>query len=540
MWGEAERLPGTSTKRRFEPSLATSLLDLFEALSPASTLGFLFVLSLALRLYYLNDGLFLYDSVVLAQAVQDTLDTGTLHGQINGRHGSVFIGLIAHWPDRWLTGETSAERALLHANAVFAAAAVPALFLLGRHLLRDHGAAFVAALLFSLSPIYLSVTTWAKPHGLEALQIVTCFTLLARPRTSGSTSWLLGASLVYGSAILCREAALLVLPLYLLLYLRPEIVRQRPFVRFDPRVWSVRWLAAAFLPLLLMLALAFWLFLADVVSRTLTVESANVVTFRLWPAPGLRQAMADLLTTLTPVGALLAVAGTFRLARRPDLFPLLFLGAWGAGVYPVGNASAYWPRLLAVLSPPFFLALGAGASWLHTRSRVASALLVVLLGASMFAQIEPLLSQRRSFSGEKVQALWLRDLLPPASVVIAMDDAVFIEYYAGLETLSHPIDDPAATERWVADVLERIESGTPVFIVTSGLSYDRSKVFGRALRTRFRLVEIDRKGVEDYHRAALVDRRYETTLSQLVPRSLEEPAGDQRRSKRARIEPDGT
>lgn len=502
-----------------EPAPVSRVLDWIERLPLHVVAGGLFAVSLVLRLYYQNDGLFLYDSVSLAQAIEDTLKTGRLHGQINGRQGSVLFGLLAYLPDRMLTGEPSAERALLTANALWASAAVPALFFLGRSLLQSATAAFFGALLFSLSPIYLSVSTWAKPHGLEVFQIVTSFALLLSARSSSPLKRLALASFLIGSAIFCREATLLLLPLYVIAYVRPEIVRHRPFIRIDRRVWSLRWLAAGLLPLAVLLALSIEYYLGDVVLRTLTVKSSGTVTFNIWPTRAIWNALGDLATQLTPLGIVLSLGGAAALARRKDLFPFLFLAAWAALLYPIGNASAYWPRLLAVLSPPFFLCLGLGAAWIHERSRLATLFVVMLIGAQMLYVVVPLLSYRRDFSGEKVQALWLRDVLPSNSLVIAMDDSVFIEYYAGLETMVHPIDAPKKTKKWIVKLKERLSSGTPVYIINAGWRYDSSRSFHRAMLYHFDFEEIGSKEIEDYHRSSLRDRRYKTVLRRVLLRA---------------------
>lgn len=508
-------MPSLRNAQWDDPAPVSWVLDRAERLPLLVSVGGLFLVSLALRLYFQNDGLFLYDSVVLAQAVEDTLETGRLHGQINGRHGSVLFGLLAYLPDYLITGEASAERALLGANAFWSAAAVPALFFLGNSLLRNAGAAWIAAFLFSLSPIYLSVSTWAKPHGLEVFQIVASFALLAGSRSRNTISRLLMASIVMGSAIFCREAALLLLPIYVLMYLQPEIAWRRPFVRVDPRVWSIRWLAAAFMPLALLLAVSLWFYLGDVVLRTLTVESQNTVAFPLVPTPILWMALGDLAVQLTPLGIALSIVGVACLTRRANVFAFVVLGAWAAILYPVGNSPAYWPRLLAVLSPPFFLCLGLGASWLYKRSRLVALLVVLFVGTHMLYTIVPILSYRRVFSGEKAQALWLREHVPAGGVVIAMDDSIFIDYYAGLETLEYPLGDPAATEKWIADLKERVLSGTPVYVINSTWNYDFTMDLRRGMSDHFHLEKVGTKVVEDYHRAALRDLRYRTTLQRL-------------------------
>lgn len=59
---------------------------------------FLFLLNFITSLLFINEGLFHFDSVVLAQAVEKTYATGMLHPAHKGRYGSVIINAIMHLP----------------------------------------------------------------------------------------------------------------------------------------------------------------------------------------------------------------------------------------------------------------------------------------------------------------------------------------------------------------------------------------------------------------------------------------------------------
>ena len=87
----------------------------------------LFISSLALGIRFMNDGLFHYDSIILAQAVEKTFETGELHGQINQRYGSVILHGLVYLPF-WILGY-EAEWPLLFAGVLFHALSVAALFL---------------------------------------------------------------------------------------------------------------------------------------------------------------------------------------------------------------------------------------------------------------------------------------------------------------------------------------------------------------------------------------------------------------------------
>src|SRR3990167_10396414 len=123
---------------------------------------FLFIFSLSLRLIYSNPGLFEADSIGVASAVEETFKTGTLHGIFNGRYGSVIINIITYIPYHLITGVESAEKSMIFTEILFASFSVVILFLFIVKIFNDKLISLVAALLFSISPIFLSVTTYGN------------------------------------------------------------------------------------------------------------------------------------------------------------------------------------------------------------------------------------------------------------------------------------------------------------------------------------------------------------------------------------------
>lgn len=179
--------------------------------------------SLLVRAAYRVEGLFFHDSVVLAQAVEQTVATGRLHGQVDGRYGSVLLNLPAYAACHWIGGLERAEATVIWTNIAFGSAAVGTLALLLMELLRSRAASLLGAALFSVSPIYLSITTYGKPHGIEAFLVLTSLWLVLRSARTGSTTEAALGSVALGAAILTRESTLIDLPIFALAALRPRL-----------------------------------------------------------------------------------------------------------------------------------------------------------------------------------------------------------------------------------------------------------------------------------------------------------------------------
>lgn len=487
----------------------------------------LFLGSLALRLYFKNAGLFLYDAVRIAQATEASYETGELHGQVNGRPGSVITSLLFYVPYRWWTGQTSAEQSVLLANLVLASLAIALLYPMLRLLFEDRVeaaqderfTAFAAALLLGVSPILLSITTYGKPHGIELFWTVSTFACLLAFDLRQKHRWLVAGALTMGAALLSREAALLFLPLYALVALRPTLTLQRPFVAIPAERRSLRALLASFLPLALALALAWFAYLGEVVGRSLFEAGPGTVSFQgiWWPA--LARGASDFAFDLTWVGIPLVLAGVVIGWRRSaDKLALVFLLAWSALFFVVANTPAYWTRLLGLVSVPAFAFIGLALGALWRRKRWVAALATVALGGLLFSEIAPVIEFRRERSGQKEFALWLAAQVPRDALVIAMDDAPHLEYYAGLETWSHPVSgEEQEIALWLAETVARART-RPLFATSTGFGYDPGGKVAAALRTRFRIEQRGRIATEDYHHSATRLRHTVKRLFRLIPR----------------------
>ena len=512
-------------ERLFEPRWLKGLLDRLDAVPPVLIVLSLFALSFGLRLAYKNAGLFLFDSVILAQATERTFESGTLHGQVNGRHGSVVISLLFYVPYRLVTGTESAEQSVLFANIFFGSLGVIAVYALTRVLLEDGIAALIASLLLSVSPIYLSTTTYAKPQGTEVFLVTSSMLCVALFKKRRAWWWLVFGSSLLGVAILSREASLIFLPLFLLLYLDPQITLKPPRVSLNRERLALRSLSAGFGPLTIALVVGYFAFLDKVIFHTLFTEGTSTVTFLgIW-SPSLSVALKDLHLDLTTMGVALSLMGVVVLCRSSANFlPVLFLLLWAGLLFYIGNTIAYWARMLGIISIPFFIFIAVAIARIYRWFRFLGAALALGLALVLFLDIRPIIASRSHTSGEKQHALWIKDIVPPGSVIVVQDDAVFIRYYAGLKHRKYPIgaaQTPVRLLMWVKETRELIESGTPVFLTSGSLAYDRTGAFRRALMRNFQLERVGALETEDYHHSAIKFRHHKAQLFRILPRPVD-------------------
>ena len=477
---------------------------------------FLFIFSLSLRLIYMNQGLFEADSIGAASAIEETFKTGTLHGLFNGRYGTVIVNIITYIPYHLITGIESAEKSLIFTEILFASLGVTILYLFILKLFNNRSISLIAALLFSISPIFLSVTTYGNSIGIEIFFILASFYLLACFHNKNSQIHLILSSLSIAFSVMVRESAMVFVPLYFLFYINPVIKNDNNFVSLNQDVFKIRNLTSVLFPFLLIFGVYTYFVFYNILYKTLFIPDdggESIVVFMGIFSPVLNISIKDLYFDLSILGIIFAIGGLIiSIDSFENKFYFIFFLLWSGMFFYFGNTSTYSPYYLAIVSVPFYIFISIFLNALYKTNRLFGIISLSLLIFILFSQIQPILDYRHKFSGEKEFALWVKDKIPPNSRVVAMNDNAFFNYYAKLETLSHPIGDPERTETWVKEINLLLKNGTNIYIATSGFNYDDKQIFRNALYQNFDIEYVGSHIIEDYHKATIMDKRYESTL----------------------------
>jgi predicted membrane-bound mannosyltransferase len=257
------------------------------------TVILLFMLNLAVGSLFINEGIFHCDGVFLAQAVENTLKTGGLQPAIRGRYGSVIINTILYFPF-FLAGE-NADFITRFSSVLFHALSIAALFLFINELFADYFQALFASLLFSFTPYYFSPNTYGKDHGMSVFFLLLAFYLLCRGLKQNTSFLVAISSFVLTFAISVKEAILVAVPLYFLLYLGPEISFSPfrvaiPKARLNPKL-----LLALLVPFLAVSGILFMGYLRSEFYKAVFVKDTSANNFMGLFSPTLKFALQDLL-----------------------------------------------------------------------------------------------------------------------------------------------------------------------------------------------------------------------------------------------------
>jgi hypothetical protein len=473
-------------------------------------LAFLFLLNFITGLSLLNEGLFHCDSVFLAEAVEKTYATGVLQPAYRGRFGSVIVNLALYYPF-FLLGQ-NADFALRVSSILFHSLSIVVLFLLVSELLGNRLAAFFTAWLFSFTPLYLIPNTYGKEHGLSNFVFLLSLYLLSQAFTRRSLLICGISSFLLACSVTIRESMLAVIPLYFFLYGRPAISFHPLRVIIPKERRSLKWLSAAFVPFLLALIFSLRAYLGSVIYDSVMIENFASSNFMGFFSPVFPYALRDFCLAIPLSLLVFSVTGVVMMLRNRRIFIVVFFLFWFAFLFYFGNVSCYAPRYLDIPGIAVYVFASYALSLFYRKYKLGVWLLFLCCIVYMLILILPLLVFRHGYNGEKQFAFYVARNTEPNAVVIAMDDAPFIEYYAKRKTLNHPIENQNEIDAFIAMLKKQLEGDLPIYLIGSGLSYDPHSNFRESFFNSFNLELVGRKLAEDYHRPELQFQTYEEEL----------------------------
>lgn len=459
----------------------------------------LFLMNLVMGIAFINEGLFHYDSVVLAQAVEKTFHTGILTPAVRGRYGSVIASFLVSLP--FLISGFYSDLVINFSSVLFHSLSISVLFLFVRELFNDKRQAFYCALLFSFTPFYFIPNTYGKEHGASMFFLVLSFFVLCRGVNKKSSLLIALSTLIFVFTITIRESVLLTLPLFLLLFFRP-VIRANPIkVSFHPDISNVKLLVSFMLPLAAVFSLILFVYLKDIIYSALFIFNTSSNFFIGLFSDNFFYALRALRQTIPLLVFILFIWGIFRMIIEQKLSLVLFLLLWFMLIFYIANTCSFVPRYLDIIIIPVYIAASYMLSNLYTKNRIVISAVVGYLVISMFIFMYPMLDVRGKYNGEKRFALFVKEKTEPDAVIIALDDAPFINYYANRKTISFEFNDQANIDKFMGKTKEYLKNGIPVYLVESAIVSYPVKYFKRVLTKNFAITTLGYHLWEDYHSA---------------------------------------
>jgi 4-amino-4-deoxy-L-arabinose transferase-like glycosyltransferase len=471
---------------------------------------FIFLLSFLLGFALINDGLFHYDAVRLAQAVEKAYETGALQRQVQYRYGSVVLNSVVYLPF-YLIG-SNADFSTRVASVIFHSLSVVFLFLFIKSLSNKKIALFTS-LMFLFTPLYFSSNTYGKEHGAALFILFLSFYLLELGARKES-KWLLAfSSIVFVFSMSVRESMIIFTPFYFLLYLKPKLSSRH----FSFNVMNWIYVMAPFTLLFILLLMFGGLY--EVVFQSFFVKSTATVSFLGLFSPVLALAFNDLVSVVPVILLLFSLAGVVFSCidsyKHKNYFVLVFMVLWFLLIFYFGNTSGYKPRYIDSIFVPVFFFTAVCLLKLYAKNKLAAVGVLLYFIISMFFFMYPFLNFRHSYNGEKEFALFVKNITEKDALIITMDDAPFIQYYGNRTTLVYAVGRADLVDEWILNIRAKMSEGRPVYVMESAFSYDGNGMIANALQDNFNITLAGQKLSEDYHNADIKLATYEQRLFKL-------------------------
>ncbi|MFZ5800510.1 MAG: glycosyltransferase family 39 protein [Candidatus Omnitrophota bacterium] len=472
----------------------------------------LFLFAFILRLEFISRGPFNEDALRLAVNAQKTLDTLRLHYiQTPGSPLTVIIAAINIAISRFFSINDSVL-VVNFMSVYFGALAVLMLYLSVKELLNELSAVF-SALFFTVLPPYFSASLFGKDHTLSIFLALLSIYTLAKYLNNERTRLLLGSGLALGLCGSVRPAdSLIITAVIPLLLMHTWERKNRDLSALKCAIKNCTLFTMAFLLPLLLFYLPYLTQggAAKIMSAVNSIERAKFLGLFSQTLP---LAIAYTFESFTIPGVAMSLAGLYILFLRNRRF-CLFLLIWFLVLFFYhGNLSVVSHRLMIAAFVPLVIGLGycfCALAQMSGLTKLVALLLFFTILLWLFYNLLPAVDFRHRYNLQGDFGRWVASRTEEKALIMAMDESIFIEYYAHRKTLNYPelpitCDEKVAEEFIHKYIRANLRKDIPVYVTSAGLAYDLAYcgTLSRLLKQDFIIELVGCRINEDWHHSCL-------------------------------------
>lgn len=494
---------------------------------------FLFVFALILRILFANGGIPHFDSIADANKAPLTIETGKFQYSYGyGSPGIVLMLTAVYYIDHIITGATNAEFAYFFITFMTAALSISMIYLVVRKISNDRLTGFMAAMLFNVTPIYLSVTTYPKTHAPAVFFSLLAGYFLLRAADGGEKElrYMIYSGLLFSFAVSIRVFSFFYIIPFAILYAKPSISNNK--LTFNKKILdkkNILWFAFSLFIVVFILFIPRFLesglsgFIANLLGERKTVAWQGAFSDRI------SFAFLQLHKSVTWLGWAAIALGAYYLFRKNKtaLFALL---AWFLLFFIYfGNLKGVEPRFLTDALIALVIIMAFGCKLLYNSKKIIGIAVFIALVVWMFMVIYPIIEYRHNYSGQKEFALWVGSVTEPDSMLVTTDEGFFYTFYTGRKIINDPLTYEtggwighyySGSDAEVADFINilhnYLKKGTKVYIAESGIGYDPDGRFRKALQENFDIYLVGSKTNEGYSQNTLQMQLYEEKVFKIA------------------------
>lgn len=485
--------------------------------------AFLLIFSGFIRFNYLNAGLYHHDSFQAASAIEKSVDEGRLYGIGGGRYGYILANTAFFYFFKNIFSHTSAEFTLNFTSALFGTLSVIFLYLLIKAMANDRFLAFSSAILYSTTPLFLSVSTFAKEHTLDALIVISSLYLLAKGIDKNDFKWIFSAGILFSLIIFVRFPSILaVFAAISMIYAK----KSKDSVINDFMTKNKHKIAAVYASPLIAVLGAYLLFFSSAFANEAAsnFDIASIENVKNLVMNNFMYSAGVLVFSLSIFGILLAMAGfvvIFRENRQLFYFSVLFFVLL---FLFYGASRTVADRFFSLAMMPLTIGLAYAISYVKKRNVYVGAVLLIIFTSAFFWNIYPVIKFRSNYSAFRELGILINDNTSPgdSAIIVYGDDAPAIDYYSKTPVRTCEYDPTIGyVMQLSADIAGLMLDDIKVYISGScfGLgTMEEKEFFLSEIARNFRGAIVAEYVTDDYHRGAIMPTIRKVPLIRLYSR----------------------
>ncbi len=470
-----------------------------------------FIASFLLRIILISKGPYHLDCLALAINAKQTLETHQLYYQFcTGYPLTVLIGSFFIAATQWVIGDDPVF-AVNFMSVVLSSLSVAIFYLFIKNIINTRSA-FFGALLFSLHPIFLSLSVYGNSHIVCVFFLLLSLYTLTNPHQKFRYfffSLFLG---LMGAARL-QDMILMLLPISIFWIAGHKNTPES----FQRKILS---LTLCFISALLIAALFHIPYL------THKTSSSYLSQFNVFWRIGLTsnflgffsayfKRSIDIISFSTTLpNLLIAWFGLVKMFNKKSSLALLSLLWLCVPLFFYGNLLTSVPRFFLISIVPLCLMFGYGIDCLLYNKKLLfqytlAAISITMLLVPNITNVFPILYFRHSYDLLPSWAKYVKDHTQPQALIITGDDELFLNHYAQRKTLYRPKAmnhlDENEFNTFKKTLADKLADNIPVYITTTGLStYNPNGIFSNYIHDHYRLEYRATKTIEDWHSGELL------------------------------------
>lgn len=460
---------------------------------------FLLIFSAVIRFGFLNAGLYHHDSFQTAMAVEKTVEEHKLHGIGGGRQGIIAINSVFFLFFKAFFGHETAEFTVNFTSALFGTLSILVLYFLVKNLLNDGLIAFSSGMLYSATPIFLSVSTFAKEHTLDVFIALLSVLFLVIGLKKINYILILIAGLFLSSLIFVRFPSLLIIFSMVFLIYKNTNGYLRKLKAFS-------FFIAPFIISIALYSLFNFGVLANEARSNFYPLSLENMGFLF---NNFKYSVSGIAFTLTVSGMILSAIGFWALFKENKkvfyFLMLLFVPLY----FFYASSSTIAHRFFSLPIVALIVSLSYAICRIKKINHYAGTLALILFVTVFFMNIYPVIKLRHEFSAFKDLAFMVNANTNPQDSIVVLygDDAPALNYYSKVPVMSCDYEpDSKMIGKFISRINEKVNSGFKVFISGAcfGLgTFEERKLFRDLMDADFKGSIVAEYVSDDYHRGSI-------------------------------------